>query len=193
MAETARNGPRAVGHPGGPAARDAKERVNALVAASFAPATMTRYKGIWKSFRTFAGVEPDWAFPSLPQMLAQYGVCLLDQGYKPATVATHLAGVGWWHKIKGREDPSRNYLVKRLLIGMAKEGPPPKQATPIRLSRLRDVLEQLPVVANAYDAKLFRAAFLLAYFASLRVSEYADTASKHAPLLKDVGFVVDGA
>ena len=153
---------------------------------------MTRYKGIWKSFTTFAGVEPDWAFPSTPQLLAQYGVWLADQGYKPATIATHLAGVGWWHKVKGLEDPSRSYLVKRLLIGLAKEGPPPKQATPIRYSQLRSVLEQLPAVANAYDAKLYRAAFLLAYFASLRVCEYADTKSKHALQLKDVGFVVDG-
>ena len=164
-----------------------------MVASSFAPATMVRYKAIWKSFKEFVAGDWDHCFPASPQVLSEYGFWLSDKGLKPSTIATHLVGVGWWHKIRALEDPSRNYLVKRFLIGLAKEGTPPKQATPIRLDGLKGLLRQLPTLTNSFDEKLLRAVFSLAYFASLRVSEYAVTgSSSHALRLEDVGFTKDG-
>ena len=190
LAGPAREGP-SDRYPPGAQTRVARDRANELIAASFAPSTLVRYKGIWKSFKSFADFEPSWSFPASPQLLALYGVWLADhEGLKPSTVGTHLAGIGWWHKIKAYPDPSKHYLVKRLLIGLAKEGPPLRQATPLRLPGVKRVLQQLPEVASGYEVKLYRAAFLLAYYASLRVGEYARAGhSQHTLRLEDVSFV----
>ena len=193
MAGAPREGPQAGVDSRRAATRSADERVNAIVAASFAPSTMSRYKKVWRSYKSFAASSPGGSFPASPHQLTLYGLWLSDSGYKPATVATHLAGVGWWHKIKGLPDPSKNYLVKHFLRGLAKKGPPVKQATALRLNNLERVLGHLQSLPSAFESKLFRAAFSLAYYASLRVGEYAATpGASHALQLKDVGFVREG-
>ena len=127
-------------------------------------------------------------------MLACYGVWLADRGYKPSTVATRLAAVGWWNKLRGYGDPSKEFLVKRLLKGLRKGGPPKKQATPIRYGLLTRLVKSLPTFLPRYEAVMFKAVFLLAYFASLRISEYTGASQTGNGLrLKDVGFqVVEG-
>ena len=158
--------------------------------ASFADSTILRYKAIWSKFRGFAAHDPDWSFPAPPRLLAKYGVWLSQEGYKPATVATHLAGIGWWHRVRDLQDPSASYLVKRMLLGLGKSGPKPKQAFPLRQSAMAGLLAQLRRRHSEYDRSLYSAAFLLAYFASLRVGEYS-TPGNHTLHLKSVGFIRD--
>ena len=122
-----------------------------------------------------------------------YGAWLEKKGMKPTTISTHLAGVGWWHKMQGWEDPSRAYVVQRLLVGLRRIKPAKKQPTPIRKGMLDAILTQLPASGAGGDVKMYKAAFLLAYYASLRVSEYAHTgASQHALEIRDTGFHFDG-
>ena len=148
------------------------------MAASFAPTTLLRYKGYWRVFKRFADVyEPGWKFPVPPQVIAKFAVWLGLRGFKPNTVATHIVGLGWWHKVRGLEDPSKHYLVKRVLIGMRKGGPPTKQAKPLRYPILRKVVSVLGSARDDYDRKLFRAAFLVAYYASLRIGEFSVSGS----------------
>ena len=84
--------------------------------------------------------------------------------------------------------------MKHFLRGLAKKGPPVKQATALRLNHLEAVLAHLLSVSSPFEGKLYRAAFSLAYYASLRVGEYAKPSSgkNHALLLSDVGFAVEG-
>ena len=69
-------------------------------------------------------------------------------------------------------------------MGLAKAGPPVKQATPVRFPLLKRILDSLPQFLSDTDSKLFKAAFSLAYFASLRVSEYAVVGSSNHTLKK---------
>ena len=146
---------------------------------------------MWQKFSTFArDFDSNWSLPVPVTMLACYGVWLSDQGYKPATINSHLAGVGWWHKLKGLADPSKEFLIRRFQIGLAKMGPPVKQATPVRFDLLSKLLLVLPSIRSSFEVTLFKSVFLLAYFASLRISEYAATSSSnHTLFIGDVGFL----
>ena len=133
--------------------------------------------------------DPSWSLPIPVTTLAAYGVFLHEEGFKPGTVRTHLAGIGWRHKVKGFQDPSKQFLIARLLAGMVKNGPPVKQATPIRLSLLTRFVNILPEVVGHEESGMFQAAFLLAYYASLRASEYVVTGgSAHTWQLANVAF-----
>ena len=167
-----------------------EDEVNRLVAASFAPATMRRYKEMWRTFRGFADVlEPGWVFPVAPPILAKFGVWLSARGYKPSTIAAHVSAVGWWHKLRGESDPAGSYLVKRVLVGLRKGGSPKKQAKPLRFPLLRKAVTALGALKGDYELKLFRAAFLVAYYASLRVGEFAVAGSgEHTLSLANTGF-----
>ena len=140
----------------------------------FADSTIHQYNSILRKFSYFAKEHlRDWNFPIPATVFASYGLWLSDQGFAPGTINSHLAGLGWWHKIKGFPDPSKEYLILRFKIGLAKSGPPSKQAAPVRFPLLKEIIGALPFFLSDFDVKLYRAAFLLAYFASLRVSEYA--------------------
>ena len=102
---------------------------------------------MWRKFSIFAkDFDPNWRLPVPVTMLACYGVWLSDQGYKPATINAHLAGVGWWHKLKGLPDPSKEFLIRRFQSGLAKMGPPTKQAAPVRFDLLSKLLLVLPSI-----------------------------------------------
>ena len=121
--------------------------------------------------------------------MATFGAWLeLVKGFKAATVKQNVAIMGWWHAINGHEDPSKQLMVRKYLEGLRKKSPPSKQADPIRYPLLVKLLKALPKIAQGQELRLLRAVFLLAYHASLRVSEYAATPAGHALKLEDLTF-----
>ena len=168
MAKEPRDGPEASTHPGISATSGLEDKVNQVVKQGFANSTIHQYNGVLRKFTKFAESHLlPVTFPISTVNLACFGAWLSEQGYKPGTVSSHLAAMGWWHKIKGFPDPSKEYLIRRFKLGLAKSGPPVKQATPVRFPLLKRILASLPQFLSDTDAKLFKAAFSLAYFASL--------------------------
>ena len=96
--------------------------------------------------------------------------------------------MGWWHDINGHANPSKQLLVRKYIDGLKKDSPPSKQADPIRYSMLVKLIQALPKIAQGLELRLLKAVFLLAYHASLRVSEYASTPAGHTLKLKDLTF-----
>ena len=92
--------------------------------------------------------------------------------------------MGWWHAINGHADPSKQLLVKKYIDGLKKKSPPSKQADPIRYPMLVKLVQALPKIAQGQELHLLKAVFLIAYHASLRVSEYASTPAGHSLKLK---------
>ena len=80
-------------------------------------------------------------------------------------------------------------LLQRALAGMANTSPPGRRVEPLTWFRLLEVLRILPSKVAQFVASLDRAAFLRAYSASLRVGEFAKSAStEHTLRLGEVSF-----
>lgn len=79
-----------------------------------------------------------------------------------------------------------SYVVRKCLLGVEKSQPPRiPHRLPVTPSLLSSIHSALPLVLeSAYEVSLFRAVFLLAFFAFLRVSEF--TRSPHALELADI-------
>lgn len=164
-----------------------------MIAKSFSPSTIQRYLWVWKQFSIFR--EAYGLGSTLPVPERHIGLFLVNVFSKEAkaasTITSYLTAIAWNHKIRGFPDPSKSYMLKRLLAGMKSGAKPTKQAKPLTWDILRKVLKALPLVLSqdSYRLRLFKAAYLVAYFASLRIGEFARSGSlKHTLTVENVEF-----
>ena len=147
--------------------------IDRLVTAAFAPATQATYETALASFDQFRashGLHLGW--PASPSQVVHFAAYLSLEEKAYSTVRTYLAGIGTKHRLNGWEDPTGNFLLKKLMQGFAKTDNRSDQRLPITLQRLQQLVNVLPsVCTNTFEVKLFKAAFTLPFFGFLRVSE----------------------
>jgi hypothetical protein len=86
------------------------------------------------------------------------------EGKAYSTVRTYVAGIGSRHKMNDWEDPSDNYLLKKVMQGLSKTRSQKDSRLPITIQKLKQLVPALPsVCSNTYEVALFKAAFTLAF------------------------------
>ena len=89
-----------------------------------------------------------------------------------ATVKNYLAGISAKHKINGWPDPTKSFLVSKLLNGLSRAVPSKDTRRPITVSCLKQIVDCLTTVCcNTFEADLFKALFSVTFFGFFRVSE----------------------
>ena len=112
--------------------------------------------------------------PATVQQVASYVAYLSLLGRAPATIATYISAISYKHKIALQQDPTSNFLVKKLIEGAkSRTGRRIDSRRPVTYELLVKLLNALPFICNnRYESALFQAAFATAYFAFLRVGEF---------------------
>lgn len=132
------------------------------------------YRESFASFTSFLaqympGCSP---VPYKPPAVAAWIAHLHRLGTAPSTVARHLAGLNFIGQALGYPS-ARSFLTDHVLLGLQKVSPRTDDRRPITLSLLRDLVEsaQTHSLLNPYWQVLLPAAFTLAFFGFLRISE----------------------
>ena len=87
-----------------------------------------------------------------------------------------MSGISFHHKVSDLHDPTKSFVVKKLLEGCKRIRHSNDIRAPITTTILGKIFSILPQIClSSYEAKLFRAAYSLAYFGLMRVSELAYT------------------
>ena len=122
--------------------------------------------------------------------MALYIAHLADHEYRPATVSTAMSALSFVHKLRGLPDPTNTFLIHKMLKGFQKLSPNPICRLPITLGILKQLLLALPSVLNSrYAVTMYKAMFLLAFHACLRVGEItAKPGQDHNLHVGDVNF-----
>ena len=151
-----------------------------LFQASLASSTHSLYqRGVdaFDNFRLTSGLARQWPAP--------YGHIVLFVAYmslngkSPATIGSYIAGVSHFHRVQNWTDPTKVFVVRKLLEGSRRLSGKIDTRLPITLSILSRLTGLLNMVCNSsYESKLFKSAFSLAFFAFLRVSEFTATSKK---------------
>jgi hypothetical protein len=90
----------------------------------------------------------------------------------PKTITTYIAGLNYFHKLRGYNDISNEFIISKLLEGCHRNRVTFDCRAPLTLPNLAVICESLPQVCfNSYESKLFTSLFTLAYFGLFRVSE----------------------
>jgi hypothetical protein len=139
------------------------------------------------NFRFIYHLPDTWPVP-VKDVLLFIAYCS-HHGLSASSLNTYIAGISHTHKTLGLIDPTKSFLVVKALEGLRRiqGGQVNDPRAPISIQLLGEIIACLKYICtNAYEQVLFTAAFSLAFFGLLRVSEFTtptNKASSHRQLL----------
>ncbi|XP_077774252.1 integrase/recombinase xerD homolog [Podarcis muralis] len=153
------------------------------VMASVAPSTLRSYKKAWSDFLKFRNKTcaiRNNAPPVKPEVLA-YLVYLRRLGRAPRTLNLQAAAISFFCKAVFSTDPCDDFVIRRTLEGWRRLQPPSHDmGRPITFDILSQIHKRLRTVCwSRYEARLFSAAYSIAFFGALRVGELVYEAGQH--------------
>ena len=115
-----------------------------------------------------------------------------SSGLSASTIITQLSAVSFLHKLAGKRDPTKSFIVKKMLTGVQHLKPAGDSRLPFKEKDIAALVESLrhgPY--SVYHKALLKAMYLLAFSAFLRVGEFTLSRQKtnHVIKYQNVKFV----
>ena len=155
------------------------DEVVRLLTAAMAPNSHKTYAVGWRVFCQFRQEPLSGVLPASVDDVRRFIAWLSLRGLAPSTIATYVSAVGYFHKINSKPDPTKDFVVTKLLEGSRRDRPSEDNRAPITLPMLSNIVNALPAVCSSkFESLMFRAAFLSAFFGFMRVGEITVT-SRH--------------
>lgn len=131
-------------------------------------------------------------FPISVTCLGKFIAYLSQQGFKPASIQTRVAGLSYIHSVLDLPNPAKSNFIKKLLQGSKNLCKTPDNRRPITLVILHKLVDSLARLHTKYYAALFKAMFLLAFHALLRAGEITTRGDSwgHTTLRENVQFTI---
>ncbi len=162
---------------------DLDDEISKLLYNGFAEKSHRAYELGLKIFRKFAEelhVEITWPVPV--DIIMKFIAFLSLNGYACKSIQLYISSISYWHKINNFEDPTRAYVVQKLIEGHRRLHNRVDSRLAITIDILNNLLKVLPVVTyNSYESVLFQAMFILSFWALLRISEITCDSKKSQP------------
>ena len=159
---------------------------NFLIGAALEDSTKTVYKNAW---RILKGFPLSHGLPlTLPLMecnLIVFVAYLFENNYAASTIQTMVSAISYVHNLGGFLDPSKSFIVKKLLQGSKKINKSADVRLPITMNILKQLLKASDYIFKSnFDRLCFKSMCILAFHALLRIGEM--TNSKHNLNLENV-------
>ena len=109
--------------------------VGQYILASLATSSRILYAKSAMRLRDFAvSLEtPSIWFPAPVSLICTFIVHLLETGLAPSTILSTLSAISFFHKLFHFEDPTTDFLVKRIVLGAQKTHPSSDDRLPITI------------------------------------------------------------
>ena len=125
------------------------------------------YRRVWLIFSEFHGRFFGTTTPTLPlpyTKVALFISYLSAKQLAPSTITSYLSALSYVHKLMGRPDPTKSFLIQKLLTALSRQ-----RAADVRLPITRPVLHELlrslrQTNSSAFQRCLYSAMFLLAFY-----------------------------
>ena len=159
----------------------AKEAVRLLQASTASSTQIVYQRGVdvFQDFRKKMGLGGNW--PASVGEVVSFVSYESLAGRAASTIQSYIAGLSFYHKLEGWQDPTKAFIVSKLLEGCRRGNTRGDPRLPITASILSDIFPTLgKVCKSSYEGLMVQSAFTLAFFCFLRVSEFA-VSSKSAP------------
>lgn len=173
---------------------DYSSTIDQLLEASISENSSKVYKqGIqaFFNFRVQASFEHLWPPPI--DHIVMFIAYMKESGFAFSTAKSYMAGLSFVVNLHGWQNAPESFLVKKLLAGFKRSCRTQDIRQPITLSLLTQITSIIPhLTISSYEAHLFQSAFLIAFFALLRVSELVALERNHVQMLEDEFIVFVG-
>lgn len=162
--------------------------IHQLLDASITKATKMTYHNavaLYRSFLRSTSFSTREIFPISVSSLAGFIAYLVQKSYKSTSIQTNIAGLSYVHTILGLPNPTGNSFIKKLLKGSKRLLFSPDKRLPITIPFLHLMVSSLSRLHTVkYYQVMYRAMFLLAFHALLRVGEYTTRGSDWGHVIK---------
>lgn len=119
------------------------------------------------------------SWPPPPDDLVYFIAFLSLKNLSFNTAKSYISAISYKCKIMNMCDNTQQFIVKKCLEGMRRTKSRADSRLPITESILLNIVSRLPGLAmNMYESKLFKAAFVIAFWGLFRVGEITLTKSK---------------
>ena len=150
--------------------------VRVLLNSALSSGSRKLYQRAWAVFNDFYQQFYHSVSPALPlttPVLALFVSYLHARKLAPSTIKSYLSAIGYVHKLKGLRDPTRAFIIDKLLTALSRQS-----SSDIRLPISRPVLHALVGSLNhnnssAFHRTLFSTMFLIAFYGFFRIGELA--------------------
>ncbi|XP_067323426.1 integrase/recombinase xerD homolog isoform X2 [Anolis sagrei] len=162
------------GEVAGPSLADWNEELARGMGLALAPASKRAYIRTVREFSEFRNkYRLGEMVPVPPEHVIQFCILLRRSGLAPRSIQGKMSALAFWFKAQGWPDATNDFRIRKYLEGWARErGKPRDDRQPISPGILKGMLKVWPSVCSSpYEAALFHAASLTAFFGALRVSE----------------------
>ncbi len=132
------------------------------------------YSKHWTLFTHFLThiLKQDIHLPVSPSIIPLFIAHLHKIPYRHSTILTYMSAISYVHKLQGLPDPTSTFLVSKVLLGVKNSTSPPDRLLPITKPLLHRIIQYIPYVTqDHYLRTMYKATFLLMYYACLRVGE----------------------
>ncbi|XP_075683592.1 uncharacterized protein LOC142652068 isoform X1 [Rhinoderma darwinii] len=161
---------------------------------SLAPRTWADYSAAWKEWVNFCVNENCNFFHNEVGLVLKFVCSLISRRLSFASISKSLAGISFFLKLNSCPAISSLFPVKQLLKGYHRSAPVVERRRPISLDLLLKLFKVLHLVCfSNFEVCLFRTAFVLMFFAALRISELVAESKVSVPGLsfQDVSCKID--
>ena len=167
--------------------------MSSLLQAALADNSLRLYQRAWRSLGEMGeSLAVVITLPVPMQVVALFVAYLFNRGLSPKTISTYLSAISYVHKLQGQIDPTKGFLIQKLMSGAYRLAPSFDVRLPITEPLLVKLVHALEFsVRSHYDRKLFKSAFLFAFYAFSRVGEITTRSKEDRHLviqMQDVSF-----
>lgn len=150
--------------------------LNLLIASniknSLAPKTWDSYLAAWRDWLHFCSIINIPFLQADSSHILAYVAISMSKCFSFSRISKSLAGISFFLKLHGSAPLNQDFMVKQSLKGYKKSTFRPDSRRPITLDILGKLFFAIPhICISDFESSLFRAAFLLAFFAALRIGE----------------------
>lgn len=148
--------------------------ISSNIINSLAPSTWDGYSCAWKEWCDFCVLFDIHVFNPNIEYILGFISSLMARNLSASSITRILSGISFFQKINGFPSLNHHFIVKQSLKGYRRLFPSRDCRRPITISILEKLFFAIPHVCfSSYEVLLFQAAFILAFFGALRISEFA--------------------
>ena len=131
------------------------------------------YTKSWALFQTFhRGCYHQDGVPPMPTQVVVQFVSYLDlQGYARSTIRSHLSAIAYPHKMAGLQDPTEQFIVRKVIKTVGNKATNTIEKHPITLVLLGRLVDVGPLHLSLEESIIFKAVYTLAFHACARLGE----------------------
>ena len=150
--------------------------LESLLSSVLASGSGQSYRRAWTLFREFHEKfykTKAFHLPLTTASLALFISFLDGRNLSPSTILSYLSAIGYVHKMKGLHDPTKAFLIQKLLTSLSRQ-----KSCDVRLPISKPILHDLVsslqhTNSSAAQRILFSALFITAFYGFCRIGELA--------------------